>query len=77
MHAHTHTHTHTHTHHLVFVFSKDAEFLEEGDNENEQLVILAVQQGRQLQYQTTVSHLLLYTCVLSKVEEEIEGDCGR
>ena len=40
-------------------------------------MILAVKQGGQLQYQSTVSHLLLHTCVLGKVEEEIEGDCGR
>ena len=74
-HIHTHTHTHTHTHHLVFVLSEDAEFLEEGDHENEQLLVLSLHQSGQLRHQSTVTHLQLHTCVLSKVqEEEIEGD---
>lgn len=54
-------------HHIIFVLHENAEFLQEGYNEDEQLKIIPVQGFHQHVDNVLVPHLQLNASVLSQV----------
>lgn len=64
-------------HHIVFVLHENAEFLQEGYNEDQQLEVLAVQRLHQHVHDVLVPHLQLDARVLSQVQEQVNCNYQR
>ncbi len=74
-HHHHHTHQHTHcSHHVIFVLQKDGELLEEGDDHQQQLFVLTVQDLHQHVNNVFVPHLQLCARVFSQVEQQTQSN---
>lgn len=60
------------SHHIVLVLQKDAELLEKGHDENQELLAFPVQCFHQQVHYIFVPHLQLYARVLRQVQQQIQ-----
>lgn len=60
------------SHHVVLVLQEDGEFLEEGDDHQQQLLVLPVKNLYQHVDDVFVPHLQLCACVFSQVEQQTQ-----
>lgn len=60
-------------HHIVLVLQEDAELLEEGDDEHQELLVIPIQSLDQQLDDVLVPHLQLCARVLRQVEEQVES----
>jgi len=62
---------HALTHHVVFVLDEDAEFLEERDDENDQLDIVTVECFDEQAHDALVAHFQLHLEVLRQIQQQV------
>lgn len=60
-------------HHVVLVLQEDAELLEEGDDEHQELLVVPIQSLDQQLDDVLIPHLQLCARVLSQVQEQIQS----
>lgn len=60
------------SHHIILVLQKDAELLEKGHDEHQQLLAFPVQGFHQELHDVFVPHLQLYARVLRQVQQQIQ-----
>lgn len=64
-------------HHVVLVLQEDAELLEEGDDEHQELLVIPIQSLDQKLHDVLVPHLQLSACVFGQVQEQIKSHWER